>query len=143
MTSHSNVPTSQFEAVKIAMKQDKSGYVLTLSIHPDDVPDEILRDFVGARYQVVAVRLNEDQTVYPRFNGVVSAAGILCRNTEFWDWLHQLGEIQEKNEAQAVEALHRLCGINSRAELKEQKNQTDFDGMVSEFHNWQEKNPPF
>ena len=42
----------------MAMKQDRTGYVLTLSVHPDEVPDEILRDFVGARYQVVMVRLN-------------------------------------------------------------------------------------
>ena len=47
----------------MAMKQDRTGYVLTLSLHPDDVPDEILRDFVGARYQVVMVRLGgTDQT---------------------------------------------------------------------------------
>ena len=48
--------TSQFEAVKVAIKQDKTGYVLTLSIHPDEIPEEVMRDFVGARYQVVALR---------------------------------------------------------------------------------------
>jgi len=53
--------TSQFEAVKVAIKQDKTGYVLTLSIHPDEIPDEVLRDFVGARYQVVMVRLNGEE----------------------------------------------------------------------------------
>ena len=53
--------TSNFEGVKVALKQDKTGYVLTLSIHPDDVPDEILRDFVGSRYQVVMVRLNSQE----------------------------------------------------------------------------------
>jgi hypothetical protein len=47
--------TSQFEAVKVSMKQDNSGYVLTLRIHPDEVPEEILRDFVGARYMAVLV----------------------------------------------------------------------------------------
>jgi transposase len=45
--------TLQFEGVKVALKQDKTGYVLNLSMHPDDVPEELLRDFVGARYQVV------------------------------------------------------------------------------------------
>ena len=53
--------TSQFEGVKVAIKQDKTGYVLTLSIHPDEIPDEVLRDFVGSRYQVVMVRLNTDE----------------------------------------------------------------------------------
>jgi hypothetical protein len=49
--------TLQFEAVKMALKQNKDGYVLTMSIHPDEIPDELMRDFVGARYQVVMVRL--------------------------------------------------------------------------------------
>ena len=58
------IKTLQFESVKVALKQNKDGYVLTLCIHPDDVPLELLRDFVGARYQVVMVRLNdEDQPI--------------------------------------------------------------------------------
>ena len=52
---------SSFEAVKVAIKQDKSGYILTLAIHPDEIPSEVMRDFVGARYQVVMVRLNGEE----------------------------------------------------------------------------------
>ena len=37
-----------------ALKQDKTGFVLTLNMHPDEIPEELLRDFVGARYQVVS-----------------------------------------------------------------------------------------
>ena len=47
----------QFEAVKIALKQDKTGFVLTLNIHPDEIPDELMRDFVGARYGVAMARI--------------------------------------------------------------------------------------
>jgi hypothetical protein len=143
MTFLSDMNTSNFEAVKVAIKQDKSGYVLTLSIHPDDVPEEILRDFVGARYQFVAVRLNDDQTPYPRKNGVISAAGILCRSPAFWDWLTELGEITERTEEQAVEALHRICGINSRSELTTPERQQEIDSMVIEFKRWQKDKPPF
>ena len=32
--------TSQFEGCKVALKQDRTGYILTLSIHPNDVPEE-------------------------------------------------------------------------------------------------------
>ncbi len=32
--------TSQFEAVKVGLKQDSSGYILTLRIHPDEIPEE-------------------------------------------------------------------------------------------------------
>jgi len=45
--------TLQFEAIKVALKQDKTGYVLTLCMHPDEIPEDLLRDFVGSRYQVV------------------------------------------------------------------------------------------
>ena len=135
--------TSNFEAVKVAIKQDKSGYVLTLSIHPDEVPEEILRDFVGARYQFVAVRLNDDETPYPRKNGVISAAGIICRSPAFWDWLLDIGEITEKSEIQAVEAMHRICGINSRSELTSPSAQQEFDSMIIEFKRWQKGSPPF
>ena len=151
MTSHFKIPTSQFEAVKVAIKQDKTGYVLTLSIHPDEVPEEILRDFVGARYQVVMVRLNEDQSFFPRKtrSGVVSAAGILCRDRAFWEFLSETGELVTKDERSAVEALHRIIGIDSRSELAENaKAQEEYDLLVTEFKRWKEtewddKEPPF
>jgi hypothetical protein len=151
MTSHFKIPTSQFEAVKVAIKQDKTGYVLTLSIHPDEVPEEILRDFVGARYQVVMVRLNEDQSVFPRKqrSGVVSAAGILCRDKAFWDFLYDIDELVTKDERSAVEALHRIIGIDSRSELAEiPKAQEAYDLLVTDFKRWKEmgvddKEPPF
>jgi hypothetical protein len=114
--------TSQFEAVKMAMKQDKTGYVLTLSLHPDEVPDEILRDFVGARYQVVMVRLNGEEKPMNRDQDlprdIVQLAGILSSDTRFHDWLVSLGFIPEANTKAATEWLRSELGVLSRAELK-------------------------
>jgi len=135
--------TIQFEAIKVAMKQDKTGYILTLNIHPDEIPEDLMRDFVGARYQFVAVRLNSDETPYPRRNGVVSAAGILCRSPNFWDWLVFLDEITEKTEAAAVDALHRIVGISSRADLTKPEAQERYDEMVVEFKRWEKDKVPF
>ena len=135
--------TIQFEAIKVAMKQDKTGYILTLNIHPDEIPEDLMRDFVGARYQFVAVRLNSDETPYPRRNGVVSAAGILCRSPNFWDWLVFLDEITEKTEAAAVDALHRIVGITSRADLAKPEAQQRYDEMVVEFKRWEKDKVPF
>jgi hypothetical protein len=140
------VPTSQFECVKVSMKQDSSGYVLTLRIHPDEVPEEILRDFVGARYQIVAVRLNDDDTAYPRNQPKtpVMLAGILCRKPRFWDWLESLGEIRKKDEAEAVNALHRIIGITSRSELRNPAAASKFETVFKEFEQWDnEEQPPF
>ena len=51
----------QFEGIKVGLKQSKDGYVLTMAIHPDEIPDDLVRDFVGARYMVVMVRLGDDE----------------------------------------------------------------------------------
>jgi len=45
--------TIQFEAIKTGLKQSKDGYMLSLAVHPDELPDDLVRDFVGARYMVL------------------------------------------------------------------------------------------
>ena len=117
------IKTLQFESIKVALKQNKDGYVLTLCIHPDDVPLELLRDFVGARYQVVMVRLNDEDQPIDRaaeFDGskAVRIAGILCKEKEFWEYLHDDEQIFLANEAEATEWLRNYLGVQSRSELK-------------------------
>lgn len=114
--------TLQFEAVKVALKQDKTGYVLTLCMHPDEIPEALLRDFVGARYQVVMVRLNgEDKPMnkdieYQR--DTVRTAGILCRSKPFAEYLMLKGEILDDDESEVIEWLRKTLNIQSRSELK-------------------------
>ena len=114
--------TSQFEAVKVAIKQDKTGYVLTLSVHPDEIPDEIMRDFVGARYQVVMVRINGEEKPMDRGrdlpHDLVQLAGILCNDPRFHVWLVSLGCIHQANSKEATEWMRSELGVVSRTELK-------------------------
>lgn len=56
------VSNINFEAVKTSMMQDKNGTNIRLTIHPNDVPPELHKDWVGSRYMVVMVKLNEDGT---------------------------------------------------------------------------------
>ena len=115
--------TLQFEAVKVALKQDKTGIILTLNIHPDEVPIDLVKDFVGARYQTVMVRLNDENrpmnrdTEYQR--DPVRSAGILCRDKKFAKFLMETGQIFEDSESSVVEWLKEELGIASRAELKD------------------------
>lgn len=115
--------TLQFEAVKVEMKQNKTGIILTLNIHPDDLPEPLMRDFVGARYQVVMVRLNgEDRpmnrdTEYQR--DPVRTAGMMCRDKGFAKFLMETGQIFEDSESSVVEWLKEELAIESRAELKD------------------------
>jgi len=114
--------TLQFEGVKMALKQNKDGYVLTMSIHPDEIPDELMRDFVGARYQVVMVRLGDDEMPLDRRehdgDRAIRLAGVLCREKEFQDFLVQNNEIFDHNEVEAAAWLRNRVGIQSRSELK-------------------------
>ena len=115
--------TLQFEAVKIALKQDKTGYVLTLNVHPEDVPVDLMRDYVGARYQVVMVRLNDENRPMNRDmeyqRDPVRTAGILCRDKDFASYLFEAGQIFENSEQAVIDWLKQELDIQSRTELKE------------------------
>ena len=132
-TFRSNMDTLQFEAVKVALKQDATGYVLTLKVHPDEIPDELMRDFVGTRYVIVAARLNDDETPVIVSNRV-TRAGMLCRDVRFWKWLNAGDYESNHDEQSATSWLHDRCGIDSRTELNGNKiAQIKFDKIVKEF----------
>jgi len=133
--------TLQFEAVKVAMKQDRSGIILTLNIHPDELPVDLMRDFVGARYQVVMVRLNDADKPMSRdaeySRDPVRTAGILCRDKQFAQYLFEKEEIFEKKEADVIEWLKGELDIESRTELKEdQQKAKKFWAIYEEYQRW-------
>jgi hypothetical protein len=117
----------QFEARKVALKQDRTGFILTLALHPDEVPEEILRDFVGTRYACAIVRIQDDETA-TQYNNRVQKAGMLCKNRDFQ---HYLGVT---TEAEAAHEVCKQCGIESRTELHgNAKAQALFDTLVKDF----------
>lgn len=135
-----------FEAVKVALKQDKTGYVLTLNIHPDDLDERILRDYVGARYQVVMVRLNGEERPMDRKDEFsaeryIKIAGAICRDPLFWEYLHEDNQIMAATEEDATDWLREYLGVRSRAELKvNQEARARLDSINMEFHQWKQKN---
>ena len=139
------IPSVQFEGVKTGFRQSKDGYVLSLAIHPDDVPAELMKDFVGSRYMVVMVRLDEQDQPMNRdaeFPGdaAVKAAGMLCRDPEFWDWLFQREMIFEKSEKACAEFLYGYVGIESRKELKTDASARDlFIQLKKTFESWRKQ----
>lgn len=135
--------TSQFEAVKVAMKQDNSGYILTLRIHPDEVPDEIMRDFIGARYMAVLVRVNQEERPMNREEelgrDMVRTAGMLCRDPSFWEFLIDAGEIFDKSEKEATEWIHAHLKVKSRSEIANSQAAIEkLLGVKQEFRRWKE-----
>lgn len=133
--------TSQFEGKKVALKQTKDGIVMSLAIHPDELPEELMRDFVGARYLVVMVRLGDDEKPLNRDNyeaGTwVKTSGMLCRDSKFWDFLNYEGYILEKSESDATEFLYEHLNINSRADLKTNVEALNkFKVLCNEYKEW-------
>lgn len=138
--------TIQFEGVKVALKQDKTGYVLALSIHPDDIPEDLLRDFVGARYQVVMVRMDQHEQPMDReeefsSDRSIRIAGLLCREPLFWKYLYADTQIMQENEKEATDWLRDYLGVKSRSELKtNQEAQQLLDKLHKEFNAWKQRN---
>lgn len=126
----------QFEARKIALKQDRTGFVLTVAIHPDEIPEELLRDFVGARYGCALVRIQDDESPTPYTNRV-QRAGMLCRNPHFQEFIAERLVGHSVDEDGAAAALCKQCGISSRAELNgNAKAQAMFDAIILDYENW-------
>lgn len=138
-----------FEAVKVSMSQDKHGIILRLNIHPNDCPKELHTDWVGTRYMVGMVKINDDGTPDDRgaseHQKMVTSAGQLCRNESFFTFLGVAGladytitDVGEKEKAAAY-AVRLYCGINSRADLmKNEEARKKFEALRQSFKNWKE-----
>lgn len=135
----------QFEAIKTALKQSKDGYMLSLAVHPDEIPDDLMRDFVGSRYVVVMVRLGDDEMPMVReeeFPGdaAVKMAGILCRDPQFWEWLNKKEWLIDQSEKACTEWLVSYLSIESRKELKTDKDARDlFNRLRKSFDAWRKQ----
>ena len=127
----------QFEARKIALKQDRTGFILTLALHPDEAPEEILRDFVGARYACALVRIQDDESP-TQYSNRVAKAGMLCRDPDFQEFMLC------DNETDAAHILCKRCGIESRTELHGNVDaKARFDVLLHEFESTRKNDDPF
>ena len=133
--------TLNFEALKMNMKQDASGYVLQLRIHPNEIPEALFRDFVGARYMIAMVRLNEDESPVVYKPGRSTQAAMLCKSESFQRWLIDQGYMTEASEKSATQALYEICGIMSRSELSGNTDaQHYFDTLVEDYEEFAKEN---
>lgn len=127
----------QFEARKVALKQDRTGFILTLAIHPDEIPQELLRDFVGARYGCAVVRIQDDESA-TKYNNRVQKAGMLCRDISFQQFL------ETESEEDAAHEICVRCRIHSRTELHGNENAKQiFDDLIKAYDDWRFGDDPF
>lgn len=116
-----------FEAVKVALKQDKNGFILTLCVHPDQIPEELLRDFVGARYGVAMVRINDDETPVVYTNRANKAQALVTLPA-FQCFLGS------ENQSEATIRLCAMCDVETLADLNgSKKAQQLFDEIIKDY----------
>ena len=115
-------------------------------MHPDDIPEELLRDFVGSRYQVVMVRINQNEEPLDRqeeFEGdrAIRIAAILCKDPKFWKYLYAEEQIFDEDMEDATEWVRNYLNVPSRSDLKTNREaQILLDRLHREFTEWSQKN---
>lgn len=114
---------SEMECVKLGMRHTKDGHILSIVMHPNDTPEDILRDPVGQRYMAVFVRVNdhEEAVASPQVEDglkAVKLAGTLCSDADFQLWMASKGYATGVSEEAATEGMRAYLGVTSRKELK-------------------------
>jgi len=133
-----------FEAVKIAFKQDKNGFSLTLGIHPNEVKTALTQHPIGQRYMVVVVAIGDDEqpisTVQQQTGAQrVRQAALLCKDKMFQKYMFELGYANDESEEAASEALRVQLGVKSRAEIADHEEaQRKLQHAFENFRKWRD-----
>jgi hypothetical protein len=140
-----------FEAVKTSMSQSKQGTILRLALHPNEVPPSLHTDWVGSRYMVAMVKLDDhDQpeisTEQRETERLIASAGMLCRNEDFAHFMYEHHYIanypsmdDEVREKQVANCLREFLGISSRADMKTNSQAREkFKSFSEEFTRWKQ-----
>ena len=144
-----------FEAVKTSMSQSKAGTILRIAIHPNDVPPSLHTDWVGSRYMVAMVKLDdEDQPEISddqrQAKALVASAGMLCRNEDFRKYLDSqdlltfvVGNWDDLSEENmTANCLRRYLQIQSRSELATNSEAREkFKKLQEDFTLWKKNRP--
>lgn len=142
-----------FEAVKTSMSQSKQGTILRLALHPNEVPPSLHTDWVGSRYMVAMVKLDDEDKPeisdqQREVDRMVASAGMLCRSDEFAEFLYEKGYMPDtdyiessfgEREVAVAETLRSTLGIESRADLKTSSEAREkFKELTGEFTRWKQ-----
>ena len=127
-----------FEAVKISMSQDRNGITLRLSLHPNECPPSLHTDWVGSRYMVAMVKLNDqEEPVVPEqereIKKMISSAGMLCRNEDFGVFI----VAEDNTEESIANTMRAKLEIQSRTDLRNNSEAREkFKNLTEGFERW-------
>lgn len=142
-----------FEAVKVSMSQTRDGIILRLALHPNECPPSLHTDWVGSRYMVAMVKLNDqdepevsDQQI--QTEKLIKSAGMLCRNYDFAKYLFDRDILVSVSQDDVVreqtvsDALREHLGIKSRTEMRNNSEAREaFKNLSEGFKRWKQGRP--
>jgi len=130
-----SVPTIHFEAKKAAYRQSKEGIVVSLVIHPADVPDALATASLGQRYMVAMASIGDDERPEPidqstpslrsdksalakeRYASVSEREKAVIRAAQYPKGQRFRDYVNGADEYAAAEILRDSIGVRSRAEI--------------------------
>lgn len=134
-----------FEAVKMAFKQDRNGYALTLSLHPNDVPQTLSQHAIGQRYIVALVAVDDENrpmTTVEQQTGLqrVKQAALLCKDKVFQDYMFRMGYAPDTEEESVSDGLRIILGVKSRADIAhDHEAQRKLQSTIDNFRKWRDR----
>ena len=133
----------KFECMFQSLRKTKEHISITIAIHPNDVPRDLLADPIGSRYMAALVRMDDNEEIIPppmqmTADRLVQSAGMLCRQERFQRWLVESGCGNEISEESAIKYLRRLLGISTRKQIGEEEQAAkDFRTIKEKFESGQ------
>jgi hypothetical protein len=127
----------KFEAKKDGFSQLQSGASkVTLTIQPDDLPMELIRDQMGQRYMCVIVPLNDDETPkVPDRKSYAGQAKMMAKDEIARGFLASAKNYS--NDYTTEEMIKHYCGIQSCSELIEGTDAgKKFKRLQAQFLEW-------
>jgi hypothetical protein len=141
------------EAIKVALKQEAEGIMVTFRIQPEHFPEHLLVAKINARFALAFQEIDDNEEPKPadperktkrKQNANVMRAAIACGETSFQtfmrkeypaEWAGGLGEGQTR----AADAMRAVLKIESRKDLAADMGAlARFDTLMGQYEMWKQ-----
>lgn len=141
------------EAIKISLRQEPEGIVVSFRIQPEDFPEHLLVARINARFALAFQEIDDDEKPKPadpeakgkrQQNANVMRAAIACGETAFQTFLQKRhrkhwDSALGKDAHQAADAMRNVLGIDSRRDLSTDKEALKrFDALMAQYELWKQ-----
>ena len=140
-------PDEVCEALKIALKQEAEGILVTFRIQPEHLPAALLLGRIPSRWALAMVEIDDDEKPKPspkkeaadkkRQNANVMRAAILSEDPQFKTFLKQKYPKQWNANMGGPDTLRAVLGIDSRKKLAtDDEALLQWDRLQAEYEMW-------